>query len=69
MPITDDSTRLRALLAEIGMSQRAGARYLDIPSRDMRHYCAGSRDIPDFVFRRLNYLVGTYEPINPEKYC
>jgi ribosome-binding protein aMBF1 (putative translation factor) len=53
---TSDADRVRALLARLGMSQREGARELDMRARDMRGYCAGER-VPRYVLLALERMV------------
>jgi DNA-binding transcriptional regulator YiaG len=51
-----DATRIRALLAALGLGQRAAARELDISERDMRSYCSGAK-VPRVVMLALERLV------------
>ena len=52
----NDATRVRDLLAQMGMGQRAAARELEIGDRDMRGYCAGAK-VPRVVILALERLV------------
>lgn len=49
-----DSTRLRNLLADAGLSQRGAARALDLDERTMRRYCAGDTPVPKVVWLALD---------------
>lgn len=51
-----DATRIRDLLAALGLGQRQAARDLDISERDMRSYCAGGK-VPRVVILALERLV------------
>ena len=53
-PDSTDADRLRALLKQAGLSQRAAARLLNIEERTMRQWCAGQGKPPASVFRALN---------------
>lgn len=52
-----DAARLRELLVQAGLSQRGGAKELEISERMMRYYCAGEQDVPKVVVMALEYLV------------
>jgi plasmid maintenance system antidote protein VapI len=51
-----DAERLRAKLAEAGLSQRGAARLLEIDERTMRRYCAGEYPVPKVVWLALERL-------------
>jgi hypothetical protein len=51
-----DATKVRNLLAKIGLGQRGAARALDINERTMRDYCAGGK-VPRVVILALERLV------------
>ena len=51
-----DATKVRDLLAKIGLGQRGAARELDINERTMRGYCAGEK-VPRVVMLALERLV------------
>jgi hypothetical protein len=51
-----DATRVRDLLAQIGLGQRGAARELEIHERTMRGYCAGDK-VPRVVMLALERLV------------
>jgi DNA-binding XRE family transcriptional regulator len=51
-----DASRVRELLAKMGLGQRAAARELDINERTMRDYCAGKK-VPRVVILALERLV------------
>jgi hypothetical protein len=44
---------LRALIAELGLTQREAAALAGINQRTMRRYCAGSETIPPWLSGRL----------------
>jgi hypothetical protein len=46
--VSESTDKLRALLAEAGLSQRAAARELEIDDRTMRHWCADHLNKMDF---------------------
>ena len=46
-------TELRARLAALGLTQRGLALRLGVSSRAVRHWCAGSREIPQDIARRV----------------
>lgn len=50
-----DATRVRDLLAQIGLGQRGAARELEINERTMRGYCAGDK-VPRVVMLALERL-------------
>lgn len=50
------AAQLRKLLAKAGVSQRAGAKELDINERTMRLYVAGDSAIPRTVELAAKYL-------------
>lgn len=52
----DDATKVRALLAKMGMGQREAARELEISERTMRYYCGGEK-VPRVVMLALERLV------------
>jgi plasmid maintenance system antidote protein VapI len=54
--VTDDTDRLRSLLAAAGLSQTSAARTLGISEREFRAMCAGSRPVPPVVFLALEHL-------------
>jgi transcriptional regulator with XRE-family HTH domain len=49
-----DAGRLRSLLQQAGLSQRAAARLLGVEERTLRQWCAGQGQPPPSVFRALN---------------
>jgi hypothetical protein len=51
-----DATRVRDLIARIGLGQRGAARELEINERTMRGYCAGDK-VPRVVMLALERLV------------
>jgi hypothetical protein len=55
--MTEHSDRIRALLAQLDMSQRGAARELGINERTMRDYCAAGSDVPRVVFLALERLI------------
>ena len=52
-----DATRVRELLAQMGLGQRAAARELDISERMMRYYCGGKDKVPRVVILALERLL------------
>lgn len=50
-----DATRVKDLLARMGMSQRGAARELEISERMMRYYCGGDK-VPRVVMLALERL-------------
>jgi transcriptional regulator with XRE-family HTH domain len=48
-----DTDRLRALLASLGLSQRAAAALLGMDQRTFRRYCDGSLPVPPHLCDRL----------------
>jgi hypothetical protein len=48
--------QLRSALAQLGLSQRAAARLLDIDERTMRKYVAGDLAIPEMLVWALRGL-------------
>jgi hypothetical protein len=52
----DDATRVKNLLAQMGLGQRAAARELEISERAMRYYCGGEK-VPRVVMLALERLV------------
>lgn len=52
----DDATKVRDLLAKLGMGQREAARELEISERSIRYYCAGDK-VPRVVMLALERLV------------
>lgn len=52
----DDATKIRELLAKMGMGQREAARELEISERSMRYYCGGEK-VPRVVMLALERLV------------
>jgi hypothetical protein len=52
----DDATRVRDLLAQIGIGQREAARQLEISERMMRYYCGGEK-VPRVVVLALERLL------------
>jgi hypothetical protein len=52
-----DSQRLRELLAQLQLSQRAGARELDVKDRQMRYWAAGKEGVPRVVMLALEHLI------------
>jgi transcriptional regulator with XRE-family HTH domain len=48
-----DAERLRAFLADHGMSQRGTAKLLGIDERTMRRYCLGECPVPPVVWLAL----------------
>jgi len=51
-----DATRIRNMLAKLGMSQAQGAYALEISERSMRYYCTGS-PVPKVVMLAMERLV------------
>jgi hypothetical protein len=51
-----DASRVRDLLAQIGLGQRAAARELEMGEREMRGYCSGDK-VPRVVILALERLV------------
>ena len=51
-----DAEGIRAQLEAAGLSQRSGARALDIDERTMRRYCAGDLPVPTAVTMALRLL-------------
>jgi DNA-binding transcriptional regulator YiaG len=51
-----EADQVRALLTLAGLSQRAGARELEINERTMRAYCAGDK-VPRAIILALERLV------------
>lgn len=51
-----DATRVRDLIAQIGLGQRGAARELEINERTMRGYCAGDK-VPRVVMLALERLL------------
>lgn len=60
-----DATKVRNLLAQIGLGQRAAAHKLDINERTMRGYCAGDR-VPRVVMLALERLVDLRNQVTAE---
>jgi hypothetical protein len=52
-----DSERIRALIDELGLSQRAAAGELDLGERTIRYYCSGGYEVPRVVFLALERLI------------
>jgi DNA-binding XRE family transcriptional regulator len=52
----DDATKVRELLAKMGMGQRQAARELEISERTMRYYCGGEK-VPRVVMLALERLL------------
>jgi predicted transcriptional regulator len=52
----DDATKVRDLLARLGMGQREAARELEISERSVRYYCNGLK-VPRVVMLALERLV------------
>jgi hypothetical protein len=50
-----DATKVRELLAKMGMGQREAARELEISERMMRYYCGGEK-VPKVVMLALERL-------------
>jgi transcriptional regulator with XRE-family HTH domain len=48
-----DTDRLRALLASLGLSQRAAAALLGMDERTFRRYCSGDLPVPPHLYDRL----------------
>jgi hypothetical protein len=59
-PITP-ANQLRGWLKICGLSQRAGARELEISERQMRQWCAGNGLPPRYVFLSLAQLANNKE--------
>jgi hypothetical protein len=57
-----DATRVRGLLAQIGLGQRGAARALEINERTMRGYCAGDK-VPRVVMLALERLVDLHRQV------
>lgn len=55
--MTEHSDHIRALLAQLDISQRAAARELEIGERTMRTYCAAGTTVPRVVFLALERLI------------
>jgi len=53
---TPDTIKLRARLAELGLSQRGAAAALGIPERTMRRYVQGDTPVPALMWHALNGL-------------
>jgi hypothetical protein len=51
-----DATKVRDLLARLGMGQREAARELEISERSIRYYCNGEK-VPRVVMLALERLV------------
>jgi ribosome-binding protein aMBF1 (putative translation factor) len=52
-----DADRVRELITQLGLSQRAIAKELDINDRVMRYYCSGEQPVPRVVMLALEHLV------------
>jgi transcriptional regulator with XRE-family HTH domain len=48
---------LRALISQLGMTQRAAARALDVEDRTLRYWASGQVPIPRMAILALRYLV------------
>jgi hypothetical protein len=48
--------QLQRLLDRAGISQRGGAKELDISERQMRRYCAGDAKVPRVIEFAAKYL-------------
>jgi transcriptional regulator with XRE-family HTH domain len=53
-----DADRLRAILADAGLSQSEAARRLGITDRTMRRYCAGDSPVHKIVWLALGSVLG-----------
>lgn len=61
-----DATRVRELLAKLGMGQREAARELEISERSVRYYCNGEK-VPRVVMLALERLVDLQRRIGSGK--
>ena len=52
-----DADRLRELIGNAGLSQRAAARELGVDERTMRYWCSGDQTPPAMAFRGLDPFV------------
>ncbi len=61
--MSDHTTdELRDLVARLGLSQRATARMLGVPSRNFRHMCAGTHEIPNAIVLAIRQLILDAQP-------
>lgn len=54
-----DADRLRAALADLGMSQRALAERLEVSDRLVRYWASGQEPVPAYVWLALDALKGS----------
>jgi DNA-binding transcriptional regulator YiaG len=52
-----DANRLRELIGNAGLSQRAAARELGVDERTMRYWCSGDQTPPTMAFRGLDPFI------------
>jgi hypothetical protein len=55
--MSEDSDKLRELLARLGVGQREAARRLEVSEREFRRMCAAARDVPRAVMLAMESLV------------
>lgn len=61
-----DANRVRHLLAQLGLGQRAAAKELEISERDMRGYCTDQK-VPRVVMLALERLVDLARQVGDPK--
>jgi transcriptional regulator with XRE-family HTH domain len=64
VPLSDVEL-IRALLADLGLSQREAARKLGVDERAMRYFCAGKEPVPPAVMLALQQLRAAASPEAP----
>lgn len=55
--MTEETDKLRELLARLKLGQRKAAKLLEVDEREFRRMCAGTRSIPRTVMLALEHLV------------
>ncbi len=56
-PVPMSQEQFRTALATLGLSQRDGARFLDVNERTLRRWALGERQVDAFMAKVLRYMV------------